>query len=206
MRTLGANAPIGKTPLLACGKSRFGGCRSVVTGASLEAIGRPIGCSVVAPGAVINLSKNFFISLLNPKQQATNDKRGAVRYAVNEIVSPSYPSYRSNHWIDFGSMDGRFVSDVYFLRLVPLPFAFEFAPSGAPFTGLLRGALARPLGTTVGARGRGSLKQSLTSFFRRSTQLVTGGSWTGNRFKQLQRYKNKSCTSSGPNSTRKLGG
>ena len=163
---------------------------------SLEVIGRPIGCSVVAPGAVTNLLKNFFISSLNPKQQATNDKRGAVRCAVNEIVSPSYPSYRSKHWID--PIDGWSVCDVYFLRLVPLPFAFEFAPSGAPFTGLLRGALARPLGTTVGARGRGSLKQSPTSFDRRSTQLVTGGSWTGNRFKQLQRYKNKSCTSSGP--------
>ena len=59
----------------------------MVTGVSLEAIGCPIGCSVVAPGAVTNLLKNFFISLLNPKQQATNDKRGAVRCAVNEIVS-----------------------------------------------------------------------------------------------------------------------
>ena len=105
--------PHWKTPLLACGKSRFGGCRPVVTGVSLEAIGCPISCSVVAPGAVTNLLKNFFISLLNPKQQATNDKRGAVRCAVNEIVSPSYPSYRSNHWIDFGSMDGRFVMSIF---------------------------------------------------------------------------------------------
>ena len=92
--------PHWKTPLLACGTARFGGCRLVVTGVSLEAIGCPIGCSVVAPGAVTNLLKNVFISLLNPKQQATNDKRGAVRCAVNEIVSPSYPSYRSKHWID----------------------------------------------------------------------------------------------------------
>ena len=134
-----------------------------MTGVSLEAIGCPIGCSVVAPGAVTNLLKNVFISLLNPKQQATNDKRGAVRCAVNVIVSPSYPSYRSKHWIDFGSMEGRFVSDVYFLRL--LPFSFEFAPSGAPFTGFLRCALARPFGTAVGANGRGLSKQSLMSFF-----------------------------------------
>ena len=112
-------------------------------------------------------------------------------------------SYRSKHWIDFGSMEGRFVSDVYFLRL--LPFAFEFAPSGAPFTGFLRCTLARPFGTAVGAKGRGALKQSLMSFFRRSTQLVTGGSWTGNRFKQLQRYKNKSCTSSGLELDAKIG-
>ena len=37
---------------------------------------------------VTNLLKNFFIFLLNPKQQATNDKRGAVRCAVNEIKAP----------------------------------------------------------------------------------------------------------------------
>ena len=93
--------PHWKTPLLACGKSRF-------------VWGLPTcGVACVSRGdrmsyrmsrgdtrCVTNLLKNFFISLLNPKQQATNDKRGAVRCAVNEIVSPSYPSYRSKHWID----------------------------------------------------------------------------------------------------------